>query len=71
MWLRGLPKLKRISGLPKPEPKYICQGEKCKGKAIGWCEGVTRDRARIRSKTFPSIAKAMAEQWGQIEGEHK
>ena len=71
LWLRGLPKLKRISGLPKPEPKYICQGEKCKGKAIGWCEGVTRDRARIRSKTFPSIAKAMAEQWGQIEGEHK
>jgi hypothetical protein len=22
------------------------------------------DRAKIRSKTFPGIAKAMAEQWG-------
>ena len=23
-----------------------------------------KERARIRSKTFPGIAKAMAEQWG-------
>lgn len=69
LWLKNLPVLNRTTDLPKPEPKYICQGEKCKGKAIGWCEGI-RDthggqagRAKSRSKTFPGIAKAMAEQW--------
>lgn len=41
---------------------YICQGEKSKGKKINWTEGVKggKDRSKIRSKTFPGIAKAMA-----------
>ena len=26
--------------------------------------GDRKDRAKLRSKTFPGIAKAMAEQWG-------
>nr|DAF81237.1 MAG TPA: hypothetical protein [Caudoviricetes sp.] len=47
---------------------YICQGEKSKGKKIGWCEGMrgckSEERAKARSKTFPGIARAMAEQWG-------
>lgn len=70
LWLRGLPPLKRTSYLPEPEPMYICQGEKTKGKKIGWCEGMRNitggqtERAKARSKTFPGIAKAMAEQWG-------
>ena len=52
-----------ISENPK---KYA---EKCKGKKIYWCEGSRGNtggqsgRAKARSKTFPSIAKAMAEQW--------
>ena len=73
LWLKGLKPLERISELPKPGPKYICQGEKCKGKAIGWCEGYTGgNRSRGRSKTFPGIARAMAEQWGgHIEKETK
>ena len=70
LWLKGLPTLERLNNLPKPEPKYICQGKKCNGKAIGWCEGIKgtsggqKGRAKARSKTFPGIAKAMAEQWG-------
>lgn len=70
LWLKGLPTLDRMNYLPKPEPKYICQGEKCKGKAIGWCEGIRgttggqEGRAKARSKTFLGVAKAMAEQWG-------
>jgi hypothetical protein len=70
LWLKGLPTLTRLTNLPKPQPKYYCQGEKCKGKAIGWCEGIKgttggqAGRAKARSKTFPGIAKAMAEQWG-------
>jgi site-specific DNA-cytosine methylase len=69
LWLKGLPNLEYTDMLPKPEPLYICQGEKCKGKKINWCEasrghkGISR--AMARSKTFPGIAKAMAEQWGR------
>ena len=69
LWLKGLPLLQRINQLPKPQPMYVCQGEKCKGKPIGWCEGMRNikggqsERAKARSKTFPGIAKAMAEQW--------
>lgn len=63
LWLKGLPNLEYTDMLPKPEPLYICQGKK-----INWCEasrghnGISR--ATARSKTFPGIAKAMAEQWG-------
>jgi hypothetical protein len=69
LWLKGLEELKPSNMLPVPEPEYICQGELSKGKAIGWCEGIRgttggqKGRAKARSKTFPGIAKAMAEQW--------
>lgn len=69
LWLKGLKNLKHTNMLEKPKPMYICQGEKCKGKKIGWCEGMRdikggqEERAKARSKTFPGIAKAMAEQW--------
>ena len=71
LWLKNLPELRRENSLPKPPPMYICQGEKSKGKKIGWCEGMRgctggqSARAKARSKTFPGIAKAMAEQWGE------
>ena len=70
LWLKGLPNLERKTNLPVPEPMYICQGEKSKGKRIGWCEGMRNinggqaERAKARSKTFVGIAQAMAEQWG-------
>lgn len=73
LWLKNLPKLKRTNDFPKPQPQYICQGEQCKGKPIGWCEGIRgtsngqEGRAKARSKTAPGIAKAMAEQWGVNE----
>lgn len=69
LWLKNLKPLERTNDLTKPEPMYICQGEKSKGKGIGWCEGMRnisggqKERAKARSKTFPGIAKAMAEQW--------
>jgi hypothetical protein len=70
LWLKGLPRLSKTNNLPPPPPMYILQGEKGKGKKIGWCEGMRNikggqaERAKARSKTFPGIARAMAEQWG-------
>ena len=51
LWLRGLPKLK---------PTCIVKG---RDQRI-WKLLPTEDRAKLRSKTFIGIAKAMAEQWG-------
>lgn len=63
LWLKNLPKLQRTSNLPKPEPKY----RKPSGKGVYFTEGMAgrrKDRQKNRSKTFPGIARAMAEQWG-------
>jgi len=70
LWLKGLPPLVPTDMLPPPEPMYICKGRLSGGKKIGWCEGIKgtkggqEGRAKARSKTFPGIARAMAEQWG-------
>lgn len=70
LWLKGLPTLKKKNNLLPPPPMYILNGKKGQGKKIGWCEGMRgikggqAERAKARSKTFPGIAKAMAEQWG-------
>lgn len=73
LWLKKLPKLKPTNMLPEPDPVYICQGSKCNGKKIGWCEGIRgvkggqKERSKARSKTFPGIAEAMADQWGKCD----
>lgn len=51
LWLKGLPKL---------TPTNIVDGRE---QRI-WKMAPGKDRAKERSKTFPGIAKAMAEQWG-------
>lgn len=64
-WLKNLPVLYYQNTLPPPPPVYICQGKKSKGAPMHWHETVSGpDRAKIRSKTFPGIANAIAEQWG-------
>lgn len=61
LWLRGLPKLK-TNNLPKPDNRKL-YGVMPSGKARTWEDTFSRS-AKVRSKTFPGIAKAMAEQWG-------
>lgn len=62
LWLKGLEPL-YINYLPRPNnaEKY---GRWSNGKAGCWHERVSTDKARVRSKTFRGIARAMAEQWG-------
>lgn len=62
LWTKGLPNLK-TNNLKKPD-NAIMYGRFPTGKAKTWEDQVSKDRSRIRSKTFPGIAKAMAEQWG-------
>lgn len=69
LWLKGLPKL---------EPtQVVVPGERVRfpsGKSMDpWYASLWNlppaERAKARSKTFPGIAKAMAQQWSSWEGE--
>ena len=63
LWLKGLNALK-TNNLPKPDNAKL-YGRWSNGKAGCWNEVQgQKNRATVRSKTFPGIAKAMAKQWG-------
>ena len=51
LWLKGLPKLHHTDIVEEREQRLHFLPK-------------TKDRAKLRSKTYPGIAKAMAEQWG-------
>lgn len=64
LWLKGLPLLKYEI---KYNPPRDCLQERKRHRltvAHGHNELAPAERAKARSKTFPGIAKAMAEQWG-------
>lgn len=64
LWLKGLEELKPTNIV---EPNIIAY-KNGKGTDSPWHMNTMRvpkqERAKLRSKTFPGIAKAMAEQWG-------
>lgn len=68
LWLKGLPPL-AATDIVEPERTW-CPSGSYSGKHEDKHRGMfTKDRARQRSKTFPGIAKAMAEQWaGPVAG---
>lgn len=63
LWLKGLPKLKPTNVLTEYKPYVSCGTSHNKGNKDK--AGVSRrgGSAIIRSKTFPGIAAAMAQQW--------
>lgn len=70
LWLKGLPPLKPDT-VQKPELEYFNYVDKKTGKKKRqpkWFADTlslpSEERQRIRSKTCPGIAKAMAKQWG-------
>lgn len=64
LWLKGLPKLIPTNIVDVPPRKMFASGK----SMPEWYADAWRlpkaERAKLRSKTFPGIAKAMAEQWG-------
>ena len=62
LWLKGLPALVPTNVLPKPaNGRWGNQTPSGQNKL-----GPSKDRWKIRSKTYQGIADAMATQWGQI-----
>lgn len=64
LWLKNLPCLYSTNLLPKPEPTYVQKN----GKKRYWVDTVSsldrqNNRQKIRSKTFPGLAAAMAFQF--------
>lgn len=57
LWLKGLPKLQPTDIVPESK----IESTKIAGN---WFNKGGKDRQKNRAKTFPGIAKAMAEQWG-------
>ena len=66
LWLKGLPELKPTN-IIDPVGPYCPSGT---GRKIKSKYGHAKrgEDSKNRSKTFPGIARAMAEQWGQGEG---
>lgn len=63
LWLKGLPKLIPTNIVEKPTPTYV---DKVSGKKRYFTDAISGGKKgqKLRSKTFPGIAQAMADQWG-------
>ena len=69
LWLKGLPKLEPTDIVEKGEFFEFTSKKGVKKKMAMWYYKALQDartpaeRSTLRSKTFPGVAKAMAEQW--------
>ena len=64
LWLRGLPELKPTDIVEIPPRKRFDSGKSMPSWYAEAWNLPKEERAKLRSKTFPGIARAMAEQWG-------
>jgi hypothetical protein len=77
LWLKGLPLLKPTKIVEPEIVEYKCKDGKIArfGKGIGQAIGEDGKKygfsdpmtAKLRSRTFKGVAKAMAEQWGALD----
>lgn len=63
LWLNGLPELKPTNIVEVPPRKRFDSGKSMPSWYAEAWHLPKDERAKLRSKTFPGIAKAMAEQW--------
>ena len=62
LWLKGVPALKPTNIISSYKP-FLPSNTSAFSKGKGGSRGIAHD-AKTASKTFPGIARAMAEQWG-------
>ena len=65
LWIKGLPNLKSTNIVDVPERTKFASGKTMASWYADAFKLPKKERAKLRSKTFPGIAKAMAEQWGK------
>ena len=65
LWLKGLPELTPTNIVEIPPRKKFDSGKTMPSWYAEAWHLPKEERAKLRSKTFPGIAKAMAEQWGK------
>ena len=66
LWLKGLPPLEPTEIVENHVP-FVNGGCKDSNGNYRRFQGRKERDAKTRSKTFPGIAQAMAEQWGNLE----
>lgn len=66
LWLHGLPQLQPTNIVEPPPRKHFDSGKTMPAWYAEVWHLPKEERAKLRSKTFPGIAKAMAEQWGGV-----
>ena len=64
LWLKGLPELTPTNIVEIPPRKKFGSGKSMPSWYAEAWHLPKEERAKLRSKTFPGIARAMAEQWG-------
>lgn len=65
LWLKGLPNLEATNEVKPPARKKYESGTTMPAWYADAWNLPKEERAKLRSKTFPGFAKAMAEQWGK------
>lgn len=63
-WLKGLPLLVPDDMVDEGESFYMKNGTRCPQWYRDAWNLPPKERAKVRSKTFPGMARAIAEQWG-------
>ena len=66
LWLKGLPPL-MATDIVVPTGKWVSSSDHRKVKVNDQWQTSGKNTKKERSKTFPGIARAMAEQWGGYE----
>tara|TARA_R110000824_G_scaffold202806_7_gene387012 strand:+ start:836 stop:1162 length:327 start_codon:yes stop_codon:yes gene_type:complete len=64
LWLKNLPKLKHTNVVGQGEVTTYASGCTMPKWYADAFKLPPKERQKVRSKTFPGIAKAIAEQWG-------
>lgn len=67
LWIKGLPNLENTNVVEVPERTKFASGKTMASWYADAFKLPKAERAKLRSKTFQGIAKAMAEQWGNNE----